>query len=261
MDRYTYAFSEGANKPGVDLREKPNSFSLSGKIRLSCATPRNRKLCFPSNPDPNLVVDAQAAVYGNEQGRGILLPLTPQSITELLRDSGKGDQVALDALFEAVYAELRSLAKNYLNSERPEHTLQATALVNEAYVRLFGQETISWQNRAHFFSVAAQVMRNILVDHARRHQAEKRGSGERKVSLDDAVSFFAERDINLILLDDALHKLQQLDAQQCRIVELRFFGGLMIEEIAEVLQISSTTVSRDWLKAKMWLHTQIVPEA
>jgi RNA polymerase sigma-70 factor (ECF subfamily) len=189
-----------------------------------------------------------------------VLPITPASITQLLQDSSKGDQAALDALFETVYAELRSLARNYLNSERPDHTLQATALVNEAYVRLFGQETISWQNRAHFFSVAAQVMRNILVDHARRHQAEKRGSGERKLSLDDAVSFFAERDINLVKLDDALKTLEQLDAKQSRIVELRFFGGLTIEEIAEVLQISSTTISRDWLKAKMWLHSQIVPD-
>jgi RNA polymerase sigma-70 factor (ECF subfamily) len=188
------------------------------------------------------------------------LAANPPSITQLLHDSGKGDQGALDALFETVYSELRSLARNYLNSERQDHTLQATALVNEAYVRLFGQETISWQNRAHFFSVAAQVMRNILVDHARRHQAEKRGSGGRKLALDDAVSFFAERDVNLVKLDDALTTLERLDAQQCKIVELRFFGGLTIEEIAEVLRISSTTVSRDWLKAKMWLHSQIVPE-
>jgi RNA polymerase sigma-70 factor (ECF subfamily) len=185
---------------------------------------------------------------------------TPASITQLLQDSNKGDQAALDALFEAVYAELRSLARNYLNNERTDHTLQATALVNEAYVRLFGQETISWQNRAHFFSVAAQVMRNILVDHARRHQTEKRGSGERKLSLDDAVSFFAERDINLVKLDDALKTLERLDAKQSKIVELRFFGGLTIEEVAEVLKISSTTVSREWVKAKMWLHSQIVPD-
>ena len=188
------------------------------------------------------------------------MSVTPALITQLLQDYSKGDQTALDALFETVYAELRSLARNYLNSERPDHTLQATALVNEAYVRLFGQETISWQNRAHFFSVAAQVMRNILVDHARRHQAEKRGSGERKLSLDDAVSFFAERDINLVKLDDALKTLERLDAKQSKIVELRFFGGLTIEEIAEVLHISSTTISRDWLKAKMWLHSQIVPD-
>jgi RNA polymerase sigma factor (TIGR02999 family) len=192
--------------------------------------------------------------------RVYLLAASPPSITQLLSDSNRGDQAALDALFEAVYSELRTLAKNYLNHEREDHTLQATALVNEAYVRLFGQESISWQNRAHFFSVAAQVMRNILVDHARRHQAEKRGSGDRRLSLDDAISFFAERDLNLVKLDDALRTLETLDPQQSRIVELRFFGGLTIEQIAEVLHVSNTTVSRDWLKAKMWLHSQIIPD-
>lgn len=179
-------------------------------------------------------------------------------VTRLLSQAGAGDQEAVDALFEKVYGELRGLAKNYLRDERPNHTLQATALVNEAYVRLVGSVQIEWQNRAQFFSIAAQVMRHILVDHARQHRSEKRGSGERKLSLDEAVSFAEERDINLVALDDALTILASLDEQQSRIVELRFFGGLSIPEIASVLDISETTVSRKWNTAKLWLHDQIV---
>ena len=173
----------------------------------------------------------------------------------------RGDQAAVDALFEKVYRELRGLAKEYLRHERAGHTLQATALVHEAYLKLVGAENVSWQNRIHFFNVAAQVMRNILVDHARRHQAEKRGSGERKLSLDEAISFCTERDINLIALDDALKILETLDPQQSRIVELRFFGGLKAEEIAELLGVSETTVSRQWHKAKMWLRSQLMADA
>ena len=183
-----------------------------------------------------------------------------KGVTQLLAEVSRGDQAAVDALFEKVYRELRGLAKEYLRHERAGHTLQATALVHEAYLKLVGAENVSWQNRIHFFNVAAQVMRNILVDHARRHQAEKRGSGERKLSLDEAISFFAERDINLIALDDALKILETLDPQQSRIVELRFFGGLKAEEIAHVLNISETTVSREWHKAKMWLRSQLVPD-
>ncbi len=188
------------------------------------------------------------------------MAVLPSSITELLAASGTGDQQALDALFEAVYAELRRVARSYLDNERPDHTLQATALVNEAYVRLFGQESISWQNRGHFFSVAAHVMRNILIDHARQYRSEKRGAGARKLSLDEAVSFCSERDVDLVKLDDALRTLETLDPRHVKIVEMRFFGGLSIEEIAEVLQISTATVSREWLKAKLWLHSQIVPD-
>jgi RNA polymerase sigma factor (TIGR02999 family) len=181
-------------------------------------------------------------------------------VTQLLAEVGKGDPAAAEQLFEKVYKELRGLAKNYLRRERPDHTLQATALVHEAYLRLVGAENANWENRLHFFNVAAQVMRNILVDHARKHAADKRGSGERKLSLDEAVSFFTERDINLIALDDALKVLETLDAEQSRIVELKFFGGLKIEEIAEVLGVSETTISREWHKAKMWLRSQLVPE-
>ena len=175
-------------------------------------------------------------------------------ITQLLADASSGDQAALDALLPLVYNELRRLADHYLRHERPDHTLQATALVHEAYLRLVDQTNISWQNRAHFFSVAAQVMRHILVDHARKVHAEKRGGGEHKLSLDEAVSFFEERDVNLVALDEALTELAQLDAQQSRIVELRFFGGLKIEEIAEVLKITPGAVRYDWRMAKAWLH-------
>jgi len=183
---------------------------------------------------------------------------SPQTgVTQLLLQASAGDQQAVDALFERVYGELRGLAKNYLLDERPDHTLQATALVHEAYLRLVGSDQIEWQNRAQFFSIAAQVMRHILVDHARRHAADKRGSGERKLSLDEAISFAEERDVNLVALDDALKTLAALDDEQSRIVELRFFGGLSIPEIASVLGVSEKTVSRKWSSAKLWLHDQI----
>ncbi len=175
-------------------------------------------------------------------------------ITQLLAEASNGEQAALDALVPLVYQELRKLADHYLRQERPDHTLQATALVHDAYLRLVGQTSISWQNRAHFFSVAAQVMRHILVDHARHHNADKRGGGERKLSLDEAVSFFEERDVKLVALDDALNELAKLDEQQARIVELRFFGGLTVEEIAEVLQVTPGTVRHDWRMGKAYLH-------
>ncbi|MDQ3744128.1 MAG: sigma-70 family RNA polymerase sigma factor [Acidobacteriota bacterium] len=186
------------------------------------------------------------------------MPDDPQTgVTQLLREAGRGDSQAVGLLFERVYDELRSIARGYLRDERTEHTLQATALVHEAYLRLVGAEQIEWQNRAQFFSIAAQVMRHILVDHARRHAAGKRGSGERRLSLDEAVSFAEERDVNLVALDDALKTLETLDSEQARIVELRFFGGLSIKEIAEVLGVSETTVSRKWNTAKLWLRAQL----
>lgn len=189
-----------------------------------------------------------------------MLTTSQQNTIQLIVEVGRGDAQAADALFDRVYKELRGLAQNHLRHERPDHTLQATALVHEAYLRLVGgEEDVKWQDRAHFFNVAAQVMRNILVDHARKHRAEKRGSGESKLSLDEAVSFFTERDINLVALDDALKLLETLDAQQARIVELRFFGGLKIEEVAEVLHVSESTISREWHKAKMFLRSQLMP--
>jgi RNA polymerase sigma-70 factor (ECF subfamily) len=183
---------------------------------------------------------------------------TQIGITQLLAEAGRGNQQAASALFERVYDELRAIAKNYLQDERKDHTLQATALVHEAYLRLVSAQQIEWQNRAQFFSIAAQVMRHILVDHARRHAAEKRGSRERKLSLDEAVGFAEECDINLVALDDALKTLESLDEEQSRIVELRFFGGLSIREIASALNISETTVSRKWHTAKLWLRDQLV---
>ena len=178
-------------------------------------------------------------------------------VTQLLLGASRGDGASLEALFPLVYHELRRLASHYLRQERAGHTLQPTALVHEAYLRLVDQTGITWQNRAHFFSVAAQVMRHILVDHARGRLSAKRGGGESRLALDEAVSFFAEREVSLVALDDALTALARLDLQQSRIVELRFFGGLTIEEIAEVLQVSPATVSREWSLAKMWLHREI----
>jgi len=182
-------------------------------------------------------------------------------ITQLLEEVRKGDKTATDKLFEEVYKELRRLAKDYLRRERPDHTLQATALVHDAYLRLVKGQDISWQNRAHFFSVAAQVMRNLLVDHARQHKAQKRGGGERKLSLDEAISFSTDRHIDLIALDDALKELEQLNPQHSRIVELKFFGGLQIEEIAAVLEIEDPKLAgREWRKAKMWLRTRLMQD-
>ena len=180
-------------------------------------------------------------------------------VTQLLAEVRKGNQASIDALFEKVYGELRRLAGDYFRRERPDHTMQPTALVHEAYVRLVGSDNVNWENRAHFFNVAAQVMRNLMVDHARKHKAEKRGSGE-KVSLDEAVSFSNERNIDLVALDDALARLASLDPQQACIVEMRFFGGLKIGEVAAILNISETTVSREWLKAKLWLRSQLAAE-
>jgi RNA polymerase sigma-70 factor, ECF subfamily len=182
-------------------------------------------------------------------------------ITQLLIEASQGDKTATDELFEKVYKELRKLAKDYLRQERPDHTLQATALVHEAYLRLLKGQEIPWQNRAHFFSIAAQVMRNILVDHARQHKAGKRGGGARKLSLDEAVSFSSDRNLDLVALDDALKVLQEYNERQCRIVELKFFGGLEIAEIAAVLNIEDPKVAgREWRKAKMWLRTQLLQE-
>ena len=156
-----------------------------------------------------------------------------------------------------VYGELRRLAQHYLRRERPDHTLQATALVHEAYQRLVDQRAVTWQNRAHFFGVAAQLMRRILVDHARRHHAAKRGGTALKVSLNDVVLAAEERAEDLVALDDALNRLAAMDPRQGRVVELRLFGGLTVEETAEVLRISPATVKREWTTAKAWLSREI----
>lgn len=179
-----------------------------------------------------------------------------KGITAILATLGAGDQEALKSLIPLVYDELRRLARYHLNRERSDHTLQSTALVNEAYMRLAGQE-LRIQNRAHFFAIASQLMRQILVDYARRHRAGKRGAGVCLLTLDEQVALPQTRSVDVVALDDALNALAQLDPQQCRIVELRFFGGLSIDETSEVLRISAATVKRDWATARVWLRREI----
>jgi RNA polymerase sigma factor (TIGR02999 family) len=178
-------------------------------------------------------------------------------VTQLLISWGKGDKQALDKLMPLVYGELHRIASRYLRRERKGHTLQTTALINEAFLRVVDQNSVNWQNRAQFFGVAAQMMRRILVDHARSHLYAKRGGGAQKLTLDEAIAMPQERDFELVALDDALTTLAAIDPQQSRIIELRFFGGLTIEETADVLGISPATVKRDWNMAKAWLYGEI----
>jgi RNA polymerase sigma-70 factor (ECF subfamily) len=180
-----------------------------------------------------------------------------ESVTRLLIELTGGKHAAADALLPLIYDELRSLAANYLRRERPDHTLQPTALVHEAYLRLVDQSSVNWQNRAHFFGVAAQMMRRILIDHARSHRAGKRGQDFQKISLDDNIDKAAERSAELLALDDALNALAAVDEQKSRIVEMRYFGGLSFEEIAEVMGVSAVTVKRHWRMAKAWLYGQL----
>lgn len=183
---------------------------------------------------------------------------TPEGITQMLIDWEKGDQRALEKLMPLVYSELRRLASNYLRRERAEHTLQPTALVNEAYLKLVDQRNAKWQNRAHFFGISAQLMRRILVDHARQHHAVKRGgSQQQRLSITSVEKFAQEPEIDLLGLNEALDELARMDPQQSRIVELKFFAGLSIEEIAEVLGIGHATVERDWKLARAWLRRQL----
>ena len=179
------------------------------------------------------------------------MPTGPEKVTQLLMDWSNGNRDALDRLMPLVYEELRRLAKRHMARERREHTLQTSALINEAYLRLVGQKNAQWQNRAHFFAVAAQVMRHILIDHARSHHYAKRGGGAQKVCFDEAsIEFTQERAAQLVALDDALNTLAAVDPRKSQVVELRFFGGLNIEETAEVLKISAATVEREWRAAK-----------
>jgi RNA polymerase sigma factor (TIGR02999 family) len=178
-------------------------------------------------------------------------------VTRLLKAWSGGDQAALEDLMPVVYTEIRRLARSYLRRERPDHTLQATALVHEAYMRLVDQRSVEWQNRAHFFGIAAQIMRRILVDHARAQKTEKRGSGQSPIVLDEALEVATDRGLDFVALDDALKTLADLDKKQARIVELRYFGGLSIEETAEVMQISPATVKREWAGARTWLRREL----
>jgi RNA polymerase sigma factor (TIGR02999 family) len=183
-----------------------------------------------------------------------------QGVTQLLVDWSNGDEAALHKLLPLVNAELRQLAKRYMRRENPGHTLQTSALVNEAYIRLIDQQQVRWQNRAHFFGIAAQLMRRILIDHARSHHYAKRGGGALRVSLDETAAVTDARAAELLAVDEALEKLTAMDARKGRIVELRFFGGLTEEETAEVIGISSPTVQREWRAAKAWLHRMLTDE-
>jgi RNA polymerase sigma factor (TIGR02999 family) len=178
-------------------------------------------------------------------------------VTELLIEWSNGDKAALDKLTPLVHKELRRLAHHYMSHERPGHTLQTTALVNEAYLRLVNRKGFHWQNRAHFFGIAATLMRSILVDHARSHAYAKRGGGARKIELDEAMIVSQERAAEVVALDDVLKRLADFDPQQSRIVELRFFGGLTIEETSEVLDLSPATIKREWSTARAWLYREL----
>jgi RNA polymerase sigma factor (TIGR02999 family) len=177
-------------------------------------------------------------------------------VTQLLLAWSQGDKGALEALTPLVYDELRRLARSYMRQERPGHTLQATALVHEAFVRLIGQR-VEWNSRAHFYGIAAQMMRRILVDHAKAQSAAKRGAGSPRIELDERLAASPQRDVDLLALDEALERLAKIDPQRSRIVELRFFGGLSNEESAEVLGVSPATVQRQWSGARAWLYHEL----
>lgn len=183
-----------------------------------------------------------------------MTPTSTHEVTQLLIEWSNGDKAALDKLIPLIHEELRRLAHHYMSRERPGHTLQTTALVDEAYVRLVNRKDVHWQNRAHFFAIAAQLMRSILVDHARSHAYAKRGGGARKISLDETMIVSQQRAAEVVALDEALKELANFDPQQSRIVELRFFGGLTIEETAEVVDLSPATIKREWSTAKAWLY-------
>ena len=181
---------------------------------------------------------------------------SPQNITQLLAEWRDGNQSALDQLYPLVYDELHRLARRYMSRERKGHTLQTTALINEAYVRLVGQK-VNWANRSHFFAISAQIMRRILIDHARRHAYAKRGGGAQQVSLEEAAAVTPDQSAELIRLDEALTSLAEMDPRRSQVVELRYFGGLNNEEIAGVLNVSENTVTRDWNMARAWLYQQL----
>jgi RNA polymerase sigma factor (TIGR02999 family) len=179
------------------------------------------------------------------------------NLTQLLMDWSNGDAQALEKLIPLVYRDLHRLAERYLRSESPGHTLQSTALVHEAYLRLIDQRNTRWQNRAHFFGISAQLIRRILVDHARARNAGKRGGYAAKIHLDESVAAPDQQDVDLVVLDDRLKALSDIDPQQARVVELRYFAGLTVEETAEVMHVSPTTVKREWRLARAWLHREI----
>lgn len=183
---------------------------------------------------------------------------SPSEITQMLIELTGGNKDIVNQILPHIYDELRRLAGSYLRRERNDHTLQPTALVHEAYMKLIDQKQVKWQNRAHFFGIAAQVMRRILMDHARKHSAGKRGGEAEKLPLEEEILIVShDKSADLIALDDALEGLAEIDAQKAKIVELRYFGGLSIEETAEVMEVSVPTINRQWRMAKAWLHSQI----
>lgn len=215
-----------------------------------------------TGPDFQLIGHQARSKFGSQgisNFHNPVLMATPSrtEVTALLVDGSKGDQEALNKLMPLVYGELRKLANRHLRHERSGHTLQTTALVHEAYLRLVDQKNANWQNRVHFFAAAAQVMRHILVDYARSRRAFKRGRDFCRLSFDEAAISSEEKDPDLLTLDEALERLAALDAQQSQVVELRVFGGLTVEETAEALGISTRTVKREWSMAKAWLHKQM----
>jgi RNA polymerase sigma factor (TIGR02999 family) len=186
---------------------------------------------------------------------------SPKEVTQLLLAWSQGDRSALEELMPLVYDELHRMARRYMVREQAAHTLQTTALVNEAYLRMVDLRKVQWQNRAHFFAVSAQLMRRILVDFARSRNYQKRGGGRRRVTLDESLEVSPEQDADLVLLDDALNALAAIDDRKRRVVELRFFGGLTVEETAHVLEVSPDTVMRDWKMAKVWLLREMTGDA
>ena len=192
-----------------------------------------------------------------KRGDKPLMKPAPNEITKLLKDWSEGDQTALDKLMPVVYDELHLLAHQYMRREQPGHLLQTSALINEAYLRLVDQPEIHWQNRAHFFGIAARLIRRILVDEARKRNSAKRGGHAIQVSLVEGATVAQEQAANVVALDDALSNLAAIDARQSEIVELRFFGGLSIEETAQVLNVSPGTVMRDWTFARAWLRNEM----
>ena len=199
------------------------------------------------SPDP--------ATAGRDSGEP--RPADPQEVTQLLANWSQGDPTALEKLIPLVYKELRHLAHRYMEGQRPNHTLQTTALVNEAYLRLADQSKPNFTNRSHFFAVAAKAMRQILVDYAKAQQSQKRGAGASKVELNEAALISPEQTSAILDVDEALEKLAALDSRKARVVELRYFGGLNQDEIAEVLKISTVTIRRDWVFARAWLYTEL----
>ena len=181
-------------------------------------------------------------------------------VTQILNDWSGGDPKAQERLMPFVYDELRRLARSFLAKERDDHTLQPTALVHEAYVRLVDQTRVNWQNRAHFYGIASSMMRRVLIDHARSHAAEKRGGGAIRLSIDDVQAPLEQRAADFVALDEALKRLSQFDERKSKVVEMRFFGGLNDEEIAEVLGVTTRTVLRDWKKARLWLYRELSTE-